>query len=81
MARLLLFAAVREAAGCRETEVGATSLGQALRLACDRFGWPFERLLPYCTTVVDEVVVHPQRAWDTPVDETSRIAVLPPGSW
>jgi molybdopterin converting factor small subunit len=80
MARLLLFAAVRDAARCREAEVTATSLGQALRLAGERFGPAFESLLPYCTVVVDEVVVPAQRAWETAVHDNSRIAVLPPVS-
>lgn len=80
MARLLLFAAVREVARCREAEVTATSLEQALRLAGERFGPAFEGLLPYCTVVVDEVVVPRDRPWETPVRDTSRIAVLPPVS-
>jgi molybdopterin adenylyltransferase len=80
MARLLLFATARETAGCRQAEITATSLGQALELASERFGPPFERLLRHCTTVVDEVVVPSEQAWETPVGHASEIAVLPPVS-
>ncbi len=80
MARMLLFAAAREAAGCREVEITATSLGEALALAVERFGPPFEKLLPYCTMTVDQVAVPSQEVSPTPVSQSSEIGVLPPVS-
>jgi len=80
MARLVLFAAAREAAGCRETEIPATSLGEALDAAVERFGPDFARILAFCSVLVDESTVPRARAWDVPVAETTEIAVLPPVS-
>ena len=80
MARLVLFAAAREAAGCRETEIPATSLGEALDAAVERFGPDFARILAFCSVLVDESTVPRDRAWDVPVAETTEIAVLPPVS-
>ncbi len=80
MARLVMFAAAREAAGCREAEVAATSVGEALDAAAERFGPDFARILRFCSVLVDESTVPRARAWDVPVEETTEIAVLPPVS-
>ncbi len=80
MARLVLFAAAREAAGCREVEVPATSVGEALDAAAERFGSDFARILAFCSVLVDESSVPRARVWDVPVEETTEIAVLPPVS-
>jgi len=80
MARLLLFAAAREAAGCREAEIPATSLGEALDVAVERFGPDFGRVLSFCSLLVDESTVPRSGAREVPVAETTEIAVLPPVS-
>lgn len=80
MARLLLFAAAREAAGVRAAEIPAGSVGEALKVACERFGPAFERVLAHCTVLAGEDRVAPERAWDTPVTEATEIAILPPVS-
>jgi len=80
MARLVLFAAAREAAGCRQTEIPATSVGEALDAAVERFGPDFARILGFCTVLVDESSVPRARVWEVPVAETTEIAVLPPVS-
>jgi molybdopterin adenylyltransferase len=80
VARLLLFAAVREAAGCREADVTGSSVGEALLTACERFGPAFERLLRFCTVLVDEEPVARSAAWSVVVGERTEIALLPPVS-
>ncbi len=78
--RLLLFAAVREAAGSREVELEAGTVGEALKMAADRFGPDFERLLPSCAVFLDESPVAPAQLWDTAVAHGAEIAILPPVS-
>lgn len=80
MARLLLFAAAREAAGCQHADVTATSVGELLAEASVRFGPAFERVLPYCSVVVADTVVAPDRTWATAVGDDTEVAVLPPVS-
>lgn len=80
MPRLVLFAAAREAAGCRAAEVAGASVGEALDAAVERFGPEFARVLRFCSVLVDEFTVPPARAWETPVGEATEIAVLPPVS-
>lgn len=80
MARLLLFASAREAAGCRSAEFHAASVGEALDAAVERFGESFAEILAFCSVLVDDATVARAAAWDTPVDDTSEIAVLPPVS-
>ncbi len=80
MTKLLLFAAAREAAGCRELELEAGTVGEALAMATDRLGPGFERLLPRCAVFVDEDAVPPGRMWETSVGEGTEVAILPPVS-
>ena len=80
MARLLLFAAAREAAGCREAEVEAGTVGEALQAAAARFGRAFEGLLGCCAVLVGDTPVAPDRRWETPVGPGTEVAVLPPVS-
>ena len=80
MARLLLFAAVREAAGCRTAEVAASSVGEALAVATERFGPGFERLVRCCTLLVDDEPLPRGAVWSVTVDDTTEIALLPPVS-
>ncbi len=80
MVRLLLFAAVREAAGSRQLELEAGTVGEVLEVAADRFGPDFERLLPRCAVFVDESPVAPARMWETPVAGGAEVAILPPVS-
>lgn len=80
MPRLLMFAAAREAAGAREAAIEASSVGEALKAACDRYGPGFERVLALCTVLVDEVKVDRARVWEVPVEDLTEIAILPPVS-
>jgi len=80
MARLLFFAAIREAAGARTADVDASTIGEALKIATERFGGPFERVLKISTVVHDDETIKPDRWWDVHIDADDEIAVLPPVS-
>jgi cyclic pyranopterin monophosphate synthase len=75
--RLRLFAAAREAAGSANFEVDAATVGQALKLACERFGPRFEDVLSYCTVVVGDEQFTIDAAAGLEAEE---IALLPPVS-
>lgn len=78
MSTLLLFARAREAAGGeRSVRIDAESVGLALKIASERFGAEFERVLGICTVLVDGVSVTREKWWDVSGEE---IAVLPPVS-
>ncbi len=78
--RLLLFAAAREAAGCGQLEVPATSVGEALAVAEAGLGAALGRVLRCCTVFVGDEAVDLARAWDVPVPDGTEVAVLPPVS-
>lgn len=81
MARLLLFAAIREAAGgARALDVDASSVGEALKVACERYGQRFERILQLCTILHREEAVDAAERWGRAVARDDEIAVLPPVS-
>lgn len=80
MARLLLFAAAREAAGTREAAVEASTVGEALKIAVERFGPRFEGVLACCSIIAGDDKVAREQAWEVAVDEATEIAVLPPVS-
>ena len=80
MARLLFFAAIREAAGARTTEVDASTIGEALKIATERYGDRFERVLKISTVLHKDETVKPDRWWDVHLDADDEIAVLPPVS-
>ncbi len=80
MARLLFFAAIREAAGARTADVDASTIGEALKVATERFGERFERVLKISTVLHDDETVKPDRWWDVHIDADDEIAVLPPVS-
>ena len=80
MARLLFFAAIREAAGARTLDVDASTIGEALKLATERFGDRFAKVLDICTVLHADDKVSRDVWWDTHVDAADEIAVLPPVS-
>ena len=80
MARLLFFAALREAAGARTFDVDAETIGEALKVATERFGARFEKILGICTILHREVKVAPDRVWEIPLTMTDEVALLPPVS-
>ena len=80
MITLLFFAALREAAGTGRAEVEAATIGEALKLATERFGPPFERLLSICTILHGESKVERDKAWDVGLQPGDEVALLPPVS-
>jgi molybdopterin converting factor small subunit len=76
MAQLLLFAAIREAAGMKSVEVEGSTVRDVLVNASALFGGDFERLLACCTTYMDDEKVDVS----TPVGARSVVALLPPVS-
>jgi cyclic pyranopterin phosphate synthase len=80
MARLLFFAAAREAAGTREALIEAATIGEALKLAVERFGSRFEHVLALCTILHREQTVARDRAWEIEIEPNDEIALLPPVS-
>jgi len=78
--RLLFFAAIREAAGTRTLDVDATTVGEALKFATERYGARFEKLLSICTVLHREEKVKTEDWWNHAVEQLDEIAVLPPVS-
>lgn len=76
MARLRLFASIREAAGTRSESIDGTTVGEVIDTACDRFGDGFTALLPTCRIWVNG---QPAERGDA-VSATDEVALLPPVS-
>lgn len=76
MARVRLFAQAREAAGCADTRVDGSTVGEVLDAAVARWGETFA------------AVLHQSKVWcngeevprDHPVGDNDEVAVLPPVS-
>ena len=76
MARLLLFASAREAAGRSRESIAGNTVEEVLRTACQRFGPPFAAVLTSCTVWLNgEECAH-----DALVTDSDEVAVLPPVS-
>ena len=80
MATLLFFAALRDAAGARSTTVEASTVGEALKIASERYGDRFAKVLEICTIVHGNETVPRDQAWSLPLAENDEIALLPPVS-
>ena len=80
MPTLLLFAAIREAAGTARAPVDAATVGEALKIASERFGARFEQVLACCSVLHDEQTVPPDQWWARAVGPDDEIALLPPVS-
>jgi len=80
MPRLLFFAAIRETAGARALDVDASTVGEALKIATERYGDRFARVLEICTILHSDNVVKPDAWWSHHVDAADEVAVLPPVS-
>lgn len=76
MARLLLFASAREAAGVSRDTVAGATVAEVLGVAKQQFGPSFEAVLASCTVWLNGEECSP----DALVGEADEIAVLPPVS-
>ena len=74
--RLLLFAAARQAAGTRQAEVVAATVGDVLEQARSRFGRPFSEVLDGSRVWLNG---EPSEL-STPLRDGDEVAVLPPVS-
>jgi cyclic pyranopterin phosphate synthase len=78
--RLLFFAAIREAAGARTLDVDAATVGEALKVATEKYGERFEKILAICAVLHREETVKADDWWNHAVEQPDEIAVLPPVS-
>lgn len=76
MARLLLFASAREAAGRSRETVSGETVAEVLATARRQFGPRFETVLESCTVWLNGEACDPQ----TRVGDSDEVAVLPPVS-
>lgn len=76
MAKLRLFAQVREAAGTNKADVAGDTVAQVLANASDQFGEHFVDLLPICRVWVNGEPAEPT----DPVSDSDEVALLPPVS-
>lgn len=76
MARLRLFAQIRETAGTSDAQVDGADVAAVLDEACRRFGPDFEALLPRCAVWVNGEPADRT----TELAESDEVAVLPPVS-
>lgn len=76
MARLLLFASAREAAGRSRDTIDASTVGEVLAVAKTQFGPSFEKVLASCTIWLNGEECAPE----SPVGAADEVAVLPPVS-
>lgn len=76
--QVLLFAALRDAAGCSHAAVDAVTVAAMVDELVDRFGPTFARRMAVATVLVDGVV----EAHDSPrrLSGSEEVALLPPFS-
>jgi MoaD family protein len=76
MARVRLFAALREIAGASEVEVAGQTVGEVVAAAADMFGERFAKV-----AAVSSFVVNGERAAASdPLAPSDEVAILPPVS-
>jgi len=76
VARLLLFASAREAAGRSRDTISGATVADVLAAATQQFGPRFETVLASCTVWLNGEECEP----DAPVVDSDEVAVLPPVS-
>ena len=76
MARVRLFAALREEAGAGEVEAEGSTVGEVVDELCRRYGEPFARIARAGSVVVDGERASPER----PLGPSDELALLPPVS-
>lgn len=76
MAKVRLFAALREEAGAAEVEAVGSTVGEVVDELCGRYGEPFARIARAGSVIVDGERASPERSLG-PSDE---LALLPPVS-
>jgi cyclic pyranopterin monophosphate synthase len=74
------FASLREAAGCDRVTIDASTAGDAVRAAAERFGPAFAQIAARCAVVVGDDHVARSALDARAVGSTDEIALLPPVS-
>lgn len=76
MARVRLFAALREEAGAAEVEAMGSTVGEVVDELCGRYGEPFARIARAGSVIVDGERASRERA----LGPSEELALLPPVS-
>lgn len=80
MARLKLFAALRESAGTASDEIEASDLATLLDEARRRYGLEFARSLAFASVMVNREPVDSEQAASIALSPNDEVALLPPVS-
>lgn len=80
MAKLKLFAGLREAAGVREADIEAETVGRLVEAASRLYGPSFSSQVEGATIVVNGAEVNKTLADQIPVGSDDEVALLPPVS-
>ena len=76
MAKVRLFAVLKELAGASEVEAEGETVEQVIQVLCDRYGAKFTSIVERSQVVVDKETV----ALDYPLVGGEEVALLPPVS-
>lgn len=80
MARVRLFAVLREAAGVSSDEIDARTVGDLLDEAKLRYGRAFSESLEFASVAVNGVGITRLQGEQTPIGPGDEVALLPPVS-
>ncbi|MBW3587865.1 MAG: MoaD/ThiS family protein [Actinobacteria bacterium] len=80
MARLRLFAILRETAGTDRDHFDAGSVAELLDQARQRYGEPFSTSLEFASVAVNGISINQLQGDDTPLAEDDEVALMPPVS-
>ncbi len=80
MARLRLFAILRESAGLDRDVFEVSSVGELLDEARKRYGEEFSAALEFASVAVNGISINQLQGEGTPVTEDDEVALMPPVS-
>lgn len=80
MARVKLFAALRDLAGVSSDDIPAGTVGQLIDEAVARFGESFARSLKYAKVAVNGILISELQGSETTLEPDDEVAFLPPVS-
>jgi MoaD family protein len=80
MARLRLFAALRDAAGVSRDDFDARTVASLLSQAKKRYGKAFSEALEFASIAVNGTTINVLQGEDTPLDDEDEVALMPPVS-
>lgn len=80
MARVRLFAGLREAAGTDRDEIEASTVKALLEEARAKYGGKFSEALGYASVAVNQRDIRELQGMETPIGPEDEVALLPPVS-